>query len=42
MHVYKSVLDLIGNTPIVRINNMDTGPCELVHKAGKPESRWLN
>ena len=32
MHVYKSVLDLIGNTPIVRINNMDTGPCELYIK----------
>jgi len=32
MEVYDSVLDLIGNTPIVRINNMDTGPCSLYIK----------
>jgi cystathionine beta-synthase len=28
----RSVLDLIGNTPIVRVNNFDTGPCELYLK----------
>jgi len=32
MQVYDSVLDLIGNTPIVSINHMDTGPCELFIK----------
>src|SRR5210317_951718 len=32
MKVYDSVLDLIGNTPIVRINHMDTGPCSLYIK----------
>jgi cystathionine beta-synthase len=32
MQVYDNVLDLIGNTPIVRINHMDTGPCTLYIK----------
>ena len=32
MQVYDSVLDLIGNTPIVRINHLDTGPCSLYIK----------
>ena len=32
MQVYDSVLDLIGNTPIVRINHLDTGPCDLYIK----------
>lgn len=32
MQVYDSVLDLIGNTPIVRINHLDTGPCSLFIK----------
>ncbi len=32
MQVYDSVLDLIGNTPIVRINHFDTGPCSLYIK----------
>jgi len=27
-----SVLELIGNTPMVRINHLDTGPCELYLK----------
>jgi hypothetical protein len=27
-----SVLDLIGDTPIVRVNHFDTGPCELFIK----------
>ncbi|MEO6599695.1 MAG: hypothetical protein ABIQ16_07470, partial [Polyangiaceae bacterium] len=26
------VLSLIGNTPLVRISRMDTGPCELYVK----------
>jgi cystathionine beta-synthase len=29
---YGNVLDLIGNTPIVRLNRLDTGPCELYLK----------
>jgi len=32
MSVYNSVLDLIGNTPVVRVNRLDTGPCELYIK----------
>jgi len=32
MQVYDSVLDLIGNTPVVRINHMDTGLCTLYIK----------
>lgn len=32
MQVLDSVLDLIGNTPIVRINHLDTGPCSLFVK----------
>ena len=32
MQVYDSVLDLIGNTPIVRINHLDAGPCSLYIK----------
>lgn len=29
---YDDVLDMIGNTPIVRLKNLDTGPCELYVK----------
>jgi len=32
MPVYNNVLELIGQTPVVRINHMDTGPCELFIK----------
>ena len=32
MTTYNSVLELIGNTPIVRVNRLDTGPCELYVK----------
>ncbi len=32
MKIYDSVLDMIGHTPLLRINNMDTGPCELYLK----------
>jgi cystathionine beta-synthase len=32
MQIHDSVLDLIGNTPIVRINHLDTGPCSLFIK----------
>jgi cystathionine beta-synthase len=32
MSVSNSVLELIGNTPIVRINKMDSGPCDLFIK----------
>ncbi len=32
MATYDNVLDLIGNTPIVRVNHLDTGPCELYVK----------
>lgn len=29
---YGNILDLIGNTPLVRLHNLDTGPCELYAK----------
>ena len=32
MEIFNNVLELIGETPIVRINHMDTGPCELLIK----------
>jgi cystathionine beta-synthase len=32
MAVYNNVLELIGNTPIVRCQRIDTGPCELYLK----------
>jgi cystathionine beta-synthase len=32
MEVFDNVLQLIGNTPVVRINHMETGPCELFIK----------
>jgi cystathionine beta-synthase len=32
MAVFNNVLELIGNTPIVRVNHLDTGPCELYLK----------
>ena len=32
MKRYNNVLDLIGDTPLVRLNNLDTGPCELYAK----------
>jgi cystathionine beta-synthase len=32
MPVVNNVLDLIGDTPIVRVNHLDTGPCELYLK----------
>lgn len=32
LHTTSSVIDLIGNTPLVRVRNIDTGPCELYLK----------
>jgi cystathionine beta-synthase len=32
MSVFENVLGLIGNTPVVRVNYLDTGPCELFIK----------
>jgi len=32
MEVFANVLEMIGNTPIVRINHLDTGPCQLYMK----------
>jgi len=32
MRMYGNVLDLIGNTPLVRLSKFDTGPCELYAK----------
>ena len=29
---YQSIEDLIGNTPMVRVRKLDTGPCELFLK----------
>jgi len=32
MAIYSNSLELIGSTPIVRVNHLDTGPCELYLK----------
>jgi cystathionine beta-synthase len=32
MPAFNNVLELIGDTPVVRINHLDTGPCELFIK----------
>ncbi len=32
MSIYNNILELIGETPIIRINHLDTGPCELFIK----------
>jgi cystathionine beta-synthase len=32
MEVYDNILELIGNTPVIRINHFDTGPCSLFIK----------
>ncbi|MFZ4761302.1 MAG: pyridoxal-phosphate dependent enzyme [Alphaproteobacteria bacterium] len=32
MHTIKNILELIGNTPMVRVNHLDTGPCTLFLK----------
>ncbi len=32
MPVFNNVLELIGSTPIVRVNHLDTGPCDLFVK----------
>ena len=29
---FNNLLEMVGNTPIVKINNIDTGPCELFVK----------
>ena len=30
--VYSNILDMVGNTPLLKINNIDTGICELFVK----------
>ncbi|RUO30751.1 cystathionine beta-lyase [Aliidiomarina sedimenti] len=32
MNVYANALEMIGNTPMLRVSNLDTGPCELYLK----------
>ena len=32
MDITDSLLDLIGNTPILKIKSLDTGPCDLYVK----------
>lgn len=32
MHVYQNVLDMIGRTPLLQLQRLDTGPCELFLK----------
>ncbi len=32
MTIHQNVLELIGNTPVVRVQQLDTGPCELYLK----------
>ena len=32
MKVFNNVIEMVGNTPMVKVTNMDTGPCELYLK----------
>ena len=32
MQVYSNVLDMVGKTPMLKVQNLDTGPCELYLK----------
>ncbi|MFL6617530.1 MAG: pyridoxal-phosphate dependent enzyme [Povalibacter sp.] len=32
MHVYSNALEMIGHTPMIKVNRLDTGPCELYLK----------
>ncbi|HEY0940211.1 MAG TPA: cystathionine beta-synthase [Steroidobacter sp.] len=32
MHVYQNAIEMIGRTPMLRLNRLDTGPCELYLK----------
>ena len=32
MDITESLIDLIGNTPILKLNSLDTGPCDLYVK----------
>ena len=32
MEVYSNVLDMVGRTPMLKANRLDTGPCELYLK----------
>lgn len=32
MAIFNNILELIGDTPIIKVSNMDTGPCELFIK----------
>ena len=32
MNVFSNVLDMVGNTPLLKVQNIDTGPCELFLK----------
>ena len=29
MHVYSNALEMIGRTPMLQLQRLDTGPCEL-------------
>jgi hypothetical protein len=35
----KTLIDLIGNTPMVQVKNMDTGAMQSIPKNGRNESR---
>ena len=32
MTVYQNVLEMVGNTPLLEVHNLDTGPCRLFLK----------
>nr|WP_083536375.1 cystathionine beta-synthase [Steroidobacter denitrificans] len=32
MHIYQNVLEMVGRTPMLRLNRLDTGPCALFLK----------
>ncbi len=32
MHIYSNILEMVGRTPMLRVNRLDTGPCQLFLK----------
>ena len=42
MTIHQTVLDLIGHTPMVEAQRLDTGPCGLFLKLENAESRRLD
>ena len=42
MDVFPNVLAMIGNTPMVEVTRLDTGPCRLLLKLENQNPRWFD